>query len=83
MTRTSKTTYRSRLVGRACVAWLTYALASSAAAFDAAYSERWGPDVGTPFPQFEVLDQAKTERTFVSLTGDRGLLLFFNRSADW
>lgn len=42
-----------------------------------------GPEVGESIPAFEAIDQSGTARDFASLTGERGLLLLFYRSADW
>ena len=42
-----------------------------------------GPDVGAKVPAFSLADQAGRERTLASLTGKKGLLLYFVRSADW
>ena len=47
------------------------------------YSDEWGPAVGTRIPVLEAYDQAGNLRTLENLSGDRGLLLFLNRSADW
>jgi hypothetical protein len=47
------------------------------------YSAGWGPAVGTPMPLLEAPDQTGTQRFLADLTGDQGLLLFLNRSADW
>jgi peroxiredoxin len=42
-----------------------------------------GPEVGESVPAFEAIDQSGNARDFASLTGERGLLLLFYRSADW
>ena len=42
-----------------------------------------GPEVGESVPAFEAIDQSGNARDFGSLTGERGLLLLFFRSADW
>lgn len=47
------------------------------------YSEGWGPEIGTELPILEAPDQTGTIRTLADLTGEQGLLLFLNRSADW
>lgn len=47
------------------------------------YSDAWGPAVGTPMPEVAALDQHGAERDVASLRGERGLLLFAVRSADW
>jgi hypothetical protein len=56
-------------------------LSSSLSADD--YADEWGPPVGTPMPPLSAPDQAGSPRTLANLTGDQGLLLFLNRSADW
>jgi len=42
-----------------------------------------GPEVGSPIPPFQAMDQFGELRTFADLTGPEGLLLLFHRSADW
>lgn len=48
-----------------------------------ARAEPAGPDVGARIPAFELTDQQGKRQTFESLRGPRGLLLVFQRSADW
>ena len=48
-----------------------------------AHAEPVGPDVGARIPPFELADQQGNPQTFESLRGPRGLLLVFQRSADW
>ncbi len=57
-------------------------LASSAATADD-YAAQWGPQIGSQLPVLEAYDQAGTLRTLKNLSGERGLLLFLSRSADW
>ena len=52
-------------------------------AIDAAYSASWGLDIGEAMPDFSAVDQDGASRDLESLAGPNGLLLFFNRSADW
>ena len=47
------------------------------------YSDGWGPEVGSALPFLEAQDQTGAVRTLEDLSGDKGLLLFLNRSADW
>ena len=47
------------------------------------YAEQWGPAIGSTLPVLEAYDQSGQLRTLDNLTGQRGLLLFLNRSADW
>jgi peroxiredoxin len=42
-----------------------------------------GPQVGSPVPDFTLLDQKGQSRTLKSLMGPKGLMLLFYRSADW
>lgn len=42
-----------------------------------------GPAVGDTIPAFEAADQTGKPRTLASLTGAKGLMLVFFRSADW
>jgi len=52
-------------------------------AFSSEYSDAWGPELGSMLPVLEAPDQTGTVRTLEDLTGEQGLLLFLNRSADW
>lgn len=47
------------------------------------YVDSWGPPVGTAIPEASFNDQAGHPLTFAGLMGARGLLILFNRSADW
>jgi len=38
---------------------------------------------GEKIPFFRTIDQSGKERSFADLTGPKGLLLFFHKSADW
>jgi hypothetical protein len=42
-----------------------------------------GPQVGEKVPDFTLPDQHGQTRTLASLMGPTGLVLVFNRSADW
>jgi cytochrome oxidase Cu insertion factor (SCO1/SenC/PrrC family) len=42
-----------------------------------------GPQVGDKVPDFRLTDQRGQPRTLDSLMGPKGLVLVFNRSADW
>lgn len=44
---------------------------------------RLGPQVGEKVPDFSLADQHGQPRTLASLMGPNGLVLAFNRSADW
>ncbi len=45
--------------------------------------QKLGPQVGGHVPDFTLLDQNGQSRTLTSLMGPKGLMLMFNRSADW
>ncbi len=47
------------------------------------YTAGWGPAVGSTLPVLDAPDQNGTRRALADLSGDQGLLLFLNRSADW
>lgn len=42
-----------------------------------------GPEMGERIPAFTLADQDGRERSLGDLTGPKGLLLVFHRSADW
>ncbi|MBA3884140.1 MAG: hypothetical protein H0X67_00225 [Acidobacteria bacterium] len=42
-----------------------------------------GPQVGEKVPDFTLTDQAGRPRSLASLMGEKGLVLSFQRSADW
>ena len=48
----------------------------------AAESSTWGPARGTEVT-VRAADQSGQVQTLATLSGRRGLLIFFNRSADW
>ncbi len=58
-------------------------LASSSATANDEYARQWAPPVGSPMPVMEAQDQSGKVRTLEDLRGRNGLLVFFNRSADW
>lgn len=47
------------------------------------YQDEWGPAVGSAMPTIDAPDHTGARRALGDLTGERGLLLFVNRSADW
>ncbi len=70
--------------GSHVVACGAMAFALAAGAGDASdYADAWGPVVGTAMPAISALDQHGAERDLGNLSGERGLLLFAVRSADW
>jgi peroxiredoxin len=49
-----------------------------------AQAQEWGPRVGAKVPDIGTpADQTGTQRSLSSLMGEKGLVLFFFRSADW
>ncbi len=55
-------------------------IASLAQAED--YATAWGPSLGTEV-SISAEDQNGQPRTLNDLSGEKGLVLFLNRSADW
>ena len=47
------------------------------------YSAQWGPQIGSQLPVLEAYDQSGMLRNLDNLSGEQGLLLTMNRSADW
>ncbi len=45
--------------------------------------DRFGPQVGDTVPAFSLVDQRGQTRDLASLMGPNGMMLVFNRSADW
>ena len=62
--------------------WLVFFVLSGQVGADT-YSDGWGPAVGESFPVFKVKNHANIDVTLVDLAGERGALLFMNRSAVW
>jgi len=65
------------------------ALAEAAPAVAAAlpelseFAQVWGPPLASDAPVIAAADHTGTPQTLGSLSGERGLLLVFSRSADW
>jgi hypothetical protein len=49
----------------------------------AAVTIQTGPDVGKRIPGFEAQDQNGKPQTLASISGPKGAMLVFYRSADW
>lgn len=47
------------------------------------FASAWGPAVGSNIPMLAANDHTGTAQSLGSLSGDKGLLLVFSRSADW
>ena len=60
-----------------------FSLCGAMAAGASEYQDAWGPPVGAKMPPLSALDQHGERRDLASLSGERGLLLFAVRSADW
>lgn len=56
---------------------------TAATAAPAVDVSKLGPQVGEKVPDFALKDQRGQVRTLESLMGPKGLVLVFNRSADW
>ena len=63
------------------MAWAAAVMVPLALADD--YSSGWSLPLGAQAPAIEAPDQTGAVRTLDSLAGERGLLLFLSRSADW
>ena len=57
--------------------------ATDRVATEVQYQDAWGPPVGSALPSIAARDQADEPHDLASLSGERGLLLFAVRSADW
>lgn len=60
--------------------WLFLALAATTLH---GQSARTGPAVGLPVPDFSLQDQSGRTQTLKSISGPKGTMLVFFRSADW
>ncbi len=69
-----------KLFSFTAVLLLTAVAAATAQADD--YAEAWGPAIGSTI-ELAAPDQTGAQRTVADLSGDKGLILFLNRSADW
>ena len=58
-------------------------VACVADSYAADYAAEWGPPLGSGIPLLQASDQDGNPRELSNLSGERGLLLFFSRSADW
>jgi hypothetical protein len=60
--------------------WLVALLATTALH---GQNVRTGPAVGQPVPDFSLQDQSGRTQTLKSVSGPKGTMLVFFRSADW
>jgi len=76
---------RMSITVASAVAWALVSLATQLAAQQPVLPDvqKLGPQVGSRVPDFTLLDQKGQSRTLASLTGPKGLMLVFFRSADW
>lgn len=58
-------------------------VACVAESYAADHVAQWGPPLGSEIPLLQASDQDGKPRELANLRGERGFLLFFNRSADW
>lgn len=49
----------------------------------AGYAADWGPQIGASIPLLLARDQDGAPRNLENLAGERGVVLFLVRSADW
>lgn len=47
------------------------------------YSDGWGPATGTQIPVGEFTSHSGETLAFPELMGEKGVLILFNRSANW
>ena len=59
------------------------AVVSPVLLFAAAIAIQTGPEVGQKIPAFEAQDQNGKTQTLASISGPKGAMLVFYRSADW
>lgn len=62
---------------------LLWLLGMASVQAEPSYVDLWGPAIGSKIPVLEANDQDGKPRTLANLTGEKGLLLIFNRSVDW
>lgn len=67
----------------ALTAPLAFAQAQNPAQAAAEAAAAFGPAIGDRAPELDVVDADGNARTLDSLMGERGLVLYFNRSLDW
>ncbi len=63
--------------------WWLLAAGVGSAGWGQTGGESPGPAVGADVPAFQLPDQNGQSRDFRSLSGPKGLMLVFFRSADW
>ena len=72
------------LLSGALVALVTVAVVGGAQQpAPAVDTSKLGPQVGAPVPPFSGVDQFGKPQSLASLSGPKGLMLVFSRSADW
>ncbi len=63
--------------------YVALTLAASSGIVSGQTKIKTGPAIGDSIPAFEANDQQGRKQTLASLTGPKGLMLVFFRSADW
>ena len=76
---------RMSIIVAGAVVWAVVSLAAQLTAQQPVLPDvqKLGPQVGARVSDFTLLDQNGQSRTLASLTGPKGLMLVFFRSADW
>ena len=62
--------------------WIAVMLMFAASVQAQEYADTWGPSLGSVHA-IAATDQLGAQRSLNDLSGEKGLLLFLNRSADW
>jgi hypothetical protein len=70
-------------IGEALTTFILVATFGLTLAQNATSTQEVGPKVGEQLPAFQARDQFGHQQTLSSLTGPKGLVLLFVRSADW
>ncbi|MXZ43425.1 MAG: hypothetical protein F4Z01_00345 [Gammaproteobacteria bacterium] len=66
------------------IMFVTVLLLLTGAVLGEEYEEKWGPEVGSDFPELAVKDTEGNDRSVDELRGEnKGLLIFFVRTTDW
>lgn len=71
------------LMSAALVASLLLAVPTGAQTPEVVDTSKIGPQVGATVPPFSGVDQFGKTQNLQTLSGPKGLMLVFNRSADW
>jgi|GEM_PF-2641511 len=80
---TAASSVASTASGAASEAVAVPSSANTEAAPEQTFASAWGPATGSQIPKLAASDHTGQPQTLASLSGDKGLLLVFSRSADW